>query len=855
MKKLLLLILALLIMCGTVTAGQMLHYKCNGDWNSTGDLSTGYGMAAVGTGQSFNIVSPKLGSGSCNFTNSGATYMNNSAGLPIGNQNHTFAFWQKLTAIDVDYHIGMGKVNNGSTLQFHTSSDAIITATSNVMSATLPNINTWEHIVVTYWQNQTIEFYMNNTRIGSVTASKAAAFLYGDTYAFCLNSRTGDCLAAVYGTGQYDDVRVYNESLTAAQIDLLWNGGVGTEAEDPFNTYTTDINFTAKDDFNASSISSFSVNVSWPNGTTTTHYTAGGTITLINISESAININVTYWNVTDYFNQEYYNIPLTPNTTNNIERNIHQAEICFNATDVLGNAVTPNNFTIGSTTRTTCFNLTAETHSVTAQKTGWYNKTQSVVVTALQNSTETITGLYSTIANISVYQSNGTILSSYGIKINSSTYPSWTWENGSTTNGSYYFNGINATYYATINSSLGNETFSFTISTAPRQNFTYQYFTINNCSPMAQVVLNFTIRNEDDDALINNSAFSAWFNITSLYYVGERTFNISHSSGNYYLICIPNGTITNFTADAQIKYSNLPTYVEKNYYLYQYPLSNSSTDHISIYLNSSSATQVKLQVRDYADDGMSDVYIKVLSYDLGTNSYKTTEIVRTDSDGDAYAQIVLDTYWYAFILEQDGEIILQTLPTKITSSPRTFRITSGSDYFDNYDVVQGISHLLSYNNATTTFSLTYSDPTGGVTQGCLRLTKRSINGDTLLNTSCETSTAATILMNISDGSVGTNTYIADAYVIIGSETFVLNSTSVNFNTTYKMFGASGLFLSFLVILVLVMVGIWHPVVAIVMMVVGVVVTNVLGLFFMNWTYIITFIILAVLTIYRVGKSD
>lgn len=827
-----------------------LWYTFNGDFNNSGS-ATGNGLSLVGT---FGGFATGMNGQAVNLTESGDLQNTTPSGLATGDIDATICAWKySYTAIGVeqDCMFTIGTDATKQMLIFCSGNGGLgnetifwrVHSSATYYNNTAPYVKIWEHICGVYFKaNDTVSTYINGTLVENRADTGALALNIGKI-------AVGGWLdaGAQRMDGLLDELRYYEEAINDTGIMNIFEFGL--------EQGNTTVNFTAVDDYNSTSISNFSINITWNNGTTQTETTSTGGVYLnLGLNNASLTANVSYYNATNYFNTSLSSQTITANTSNTVTARMFQAVVNMNATEkVSGNGISGGTFYVGSKSGTV-FNLTAATHVINFTRSGYYDRNgSSFVITALTNTTQTVIGVYSSIANISVYQSNGTILSVYGINITSITYPSWTGETGTTTNGSYYFNGINGTYQATINSSLGNETFNFTI-TATRHNFSYYYFTINNCSPMGQVVLNFTVRNEDTEALINNSAFNAWFNITSSSFIGQRLFNITYSSGNYYLICIPNNTITNFTANAQIKYSNLATYAEKNYYLWDYTLYNSPTTNINLYLTNGT-TQVKLQVRDYADDGITDVYIKVLSYDLGTNSYKTTEIVKTDSEGDAYAQLVLNTYWYAFILEKDGEIIQQTSPTKITSSPRTFRVITGADYFDSYDVIQGITHSLTYNNATTTFSLTYSDPTGGITQGCIRLTKRSINGDTILNTSCVTSTAATILMNISDGSVGSNTYIADAYAFISGESFSLNSTSVNFNTTYKKFGANGLFLSMLLIIVLVMVGIWHPAVAIIMMLLGVVITNVMGLFFLNWTYIITFIILGVITAYRTSKSD
>lgn len=780
------------------------------------------------------------------------------SGTTNSSYNWTINFWANLTDGNAfDGLVGcFDNGNNGIEIDFRDgySNNYTMSFSGSNVPTTIHYSTNWQMITLTYnEQTDNATIYINSTNIYSATKSSwsscGANLTFGNSY----GTSAGDTNGLV---GGIDEMAVWSRTLNNSEITTIWNGGAGL----PYTSYTTiiptDLYLTAQNEWDSSSINSFNVSITWNNGTTQTNTTTTGSIYLQNVSNTNMTYNITY-SATNYFSRTYTNQELLNATNNTLTGSIHQAEICFNATQKVSNAsIIPNNITINSVVRNTanfCYNLSSGNYNVMAQKTSWWSKNQTFTVSALQNSTETITDLFSTIANISIYQSNGTILSVYGIKINNSNYPSWIGENGSTTTGSFLFNGTNSTYQITINSTLGNETFNITITTAPRQNFSYYYFTLTNCTPMSQVVLNFTILNEDDNTLLNDSAFDAWFNITSQLFIGEKYFNITRSTGNYYIVCIPNNTITNFTANAQIKYSKLTTYAEKNYYLIDYLLYNLPIMNIPLYLTNGT-TQIKLQVRDYTDAGISNVYIKVLSYDLGTNSYRTTEIVKTDSDGNAYAQLVANTAWYAFILQQNGAIILQTLPTKITSSPQTFRITTGYDYFNNYDVIKGMSYSLTYDNSSSTFSFTYNEPTGAVNQGCLRLTQRSINGDLILNTTCVTSNAGTILLNIT-GVPGDNTYIADAYAFIGGESFTLNTSSTSANNTYKLFGTSGLFFSMLIIITLTMVGIWHPAIAIVMMIFGVITTNVIGLFYMNWTYIITFIILGVLTMYRVGRSE
>jgi hypothetical protein len=688
--------------------------------------------------------------------------------------------------------------------------------------------------------------YIDGVLSGSSTCSDVGI---SNAYPFTIGAYYfSEC--ANYLNGFIDEWSYYVTELNQVQIDALYNSGYGISY--PYGPgATTYLYITAQDSWNGTIISSFNANISWSNGTTTSHASSEGNIYLSNLTNGYTAYNITFWNATNYFNSVNTSVTLINATNNTLVGYLHQAELCLNATSkVSGNYIVANNFTINGVTRTSCFNISTATHNVQAQKTNWYSKNQSFTIAALSNTTRTIENMSSSLANITVYYSNGTKISSWNISITSNDYPAWPAENGSASSGSYNFSGINGTYTAIVNDAVGTETFAFTLN-AYAQNISFYHFGIDNCTAYHVPTMNFTIWNEETAALLNNSALDIYLEITSSYYPGNKTYNFSFSTGNYYALCVPNNTIIGWTAYAQAEYSNLPNYAAKNYYLINYNLSNTSAN-IDLYL-AYNTSQLKLQVRDYTDQGISNAYVKVLSYDLGTNSYKTTEIVKSDSSGDAYAEIIPNTQWYAFIVEYNGRIYLQTLPTKITLSTLTLRISLTSDYFTNYNIAAGISHLLFYNNATSTFSFTYDDPTGNVQQGCLQVTERNAFRDTVLNTTCMNSSASTILISIA-GSAGNYTYIGSSYVMINGIQAQLNSTSVNLNFTYKMFGAMGWLITFLIVITLILVGCWHPTVAIVLAIFGIIVSVIMSFIYVTWTSIVVLVIVGIIAVVRTGNK-
>ena len=374
---------------------------------------------------------------------------------------------------------------------------------------------------------------------------------------------------------------------------------------------------------------------------------------------------------------------------------------------------------------------------------------------------------------------------------------------------------------------------------------------IDNCSSYGMRAYNLTIKDEVTKTLLNGT-IGGYFQVWSDNPDNFINVNLSWSHGTTnspVSICI-SANETTYYSYGQMEYSS-SGYATKSHYFSNTSFNN-NTKFLDLFLNNGTSL-VTFTVRDFNDNPIEDVIIKVLSYDVATNAYTLSEVLKSDTDGVAIGNIVLNSDWYAFILEIDEVIFLQTLPTKITSTSKTFRINLASNLYDIYDIVEGVSHSLTFTNSTSSFSFTYNDPNSGINEACIKVVKRNIAGDTTLGQSCSASTSGTILYNITE-DVGKNTYTAFTWVVVdNNEEFHLGSLSVNFDNTYKTFGQSGIFASFLLVVTMVMVGIWSPVVAVILLTIGVIASVMLKVFYLSWEVLISFTIIAIITIYRMRK--
>lgn len=388
--------------------------------------------------------------------------------------------------------------------------------------------------------------------------------------------------------------------------------------------------------------------------------------------------------------------------------------------------------------------------------------------------------------------------------------------------------------------------FNITNTTINSSTYNQSIFDINidNCTTYTTEGYNFSLRNETSNALTTGD-IDGWFNI--IYNEINLNYNLTWHNANNGSICIFPNTL-NATISGQIEYS-ADGFATKTYYLVGANLDN-STDLINLFLTDDT-TIVTFTVKDQNDDPVGGAYIHIAKYDFGTNSYTTSEIIKTDTDGEALGNIVQSTQWYKFFVVYNGNIELETEPVKITGTTKNFRINLLSDYFTFYDTENNITTSLTFTNATGNFAYTFLNPTGNSVTACLSVIQRTIMLDTLLNETCQTAASGTILIGITN--VSDTTYIATGTISINPK-FVTDVLSVSYKDGYKKWGQEGILMTFLVRITFAMIGIWNPVVAIILLLFADIGMIAMGLYYMSWETLIVYIIMAFIVMYRVNKS-
>lgn len=369
---------------------------------------------------------------------------------------------------------------------------------------------------------------------------------------------------------------------------------------------------------------------------------------------------------------------------------------------------------------------------------------------------------------------------------------------------------------------------------------------VDNCSTYSTIALNFTLINESNDNPVSGT-LAGHFGVWSENEAYLRYINLTWGNGSEFRVCISPSSAS-YIFNAQLEYGatgfNTETYYFNNDTL------NNITDYINLPLTDG-ATLVTLTVTDENDNKVEGAYITVLKYDLTTDTAVTSEVLRTDSDGQALGSFVLNTDWYKFIIVYEDRVVLSTSATRMLTTSRTFRVNLGSDYFTNYEVAKDTNcHLIGDNN-TYTYTFTY---TGGssVGQGCLYIVREGVEGSLTINSTCNTGNSGVVTLGFTPASSGSYVYVGKSYVTIDGEDYVCGSPySIGYGMRFKTFGIEGLFYTFLVVLVLTCVGIYSPVIALFLNLFGFIASMLLGIFYLSWpSAVLAFVILGGMAIYK-----
>lgn len=333
-------------------------------------------------------------------------------------------------------------------------------------------------------------------------------------------------------------------------------------------------------------------------------------------------------------------------------------------------------------------------------------------------------------------------------------------------------------------------------------------------------VLNFTSYLEKNLTRVNPFSFQGTFD----YYVGSgttfKTESIQNNSAAEVVVCVSNIDIPVKT-NAHISYgfedANL-SLVSRNYFFDDATLINATQNISLLLLEDEDATSFILKVIDGENNPVENAFINIQRYYPGEGIYRTVQIAKTDDNGRSVGFYQTETVTYKHIITKDGIVLLDTGEGGVVvgeSVPFTLTFTVGDDLIAPWEYLNENSTILTslaYNDTSKLVSFGYIDPSGSTNFGRLYVYQEGLQNSTS-TTICDTNTtgsAATITCNMT-GLTGT--YIAKGYVI--ESTNLQKLISFIITTARDVFGQTGVFLGWIILLTVSMAMLFNPSVGII----------------------------------------
>jgi len=231
---------------------------------------------------------------------------------------------------------------------------------------------------------------------------------------------------------------------------------------------------------------------------------------------------------------------------------------------------------------------------------------------------------------------------------------------------------------------------------------------------------------------------------------------------------------------------------------YTATVDNRSYQALNLYLmNATISNNLTITVIDETTDPVVNVQVKILRFDLPTNTYVIDEIGITNSQGITRVNAILNGPFYKFIVQEGTDVLLITDPEILISTTKTISVGTSVNYGEEGYQYNDYTALLTFNKATNNFRLDFNDG-DNIGDGTILIVYIVENGTyTYYNSSSTTSGAGTILVGVSN--VSGRTYSAFAYYIDPSRSgqyIYLAGKSYTYLST-PIFGVFGLFMQIL----------------------------------------------------------
>ncbi len=427
-------------------------------------------------------------------------------------------------------------------------------------------------------------------------------------------------------------------------------------------------------------------------------------------------------------------------------------------------------------------------------------------------------------------------------------------------------NGELTTYVKSITIPIiNNFTENFTIAWNITSNFegiafnrtaqqTVNQYTLTNCSALSlstTKVLEFSFLDELNLTDTNNDTLDILISVWGDNIAMNNSFSWTLNETTGFDICIfPN--YATYQSEATLEYYSAVHY-HRNYYLTNETLTNASANYTLYQIDKTNGEQITFTVDDAFGNLQQDVIIEARKYDLGDDSYLTVAMGKTDFDGETFIYLERNK-WYKFILEQDNVVVGDYDNKLLTETSLDLSISEALlEWFDyRNQVTRSCDYSLGIISCDVIDTSTHMT---SVTLEVFML--KALNFSTKICTDTATTSTAALSCNLTnilnlehpDNITGSFYYSLSGEFSSQEFDWLLFSANIDFGML-ALYGITGVFIAFILVLTLGFVGVWNPVVSIFLSIIAILVCSMLQLIVIGSGGIIGLVIAGALIVYK-----
>jgi len=375
---------------------------------------------------------------------------------------------------------------------------------------------------------------------------------------------------------------------------------------------------------------------------------------------------------------------------------------------------------------------------------------------------------------------------------------------------------------------------------------------VDNCSTANTTTIIFDMYNETDFENLTNykTELDIWF--TDIVAPGSsksKNYSVASASNGTHKFCIYPENKTLY-AYASMEYTG-DGFDARTYYLVNVTL-NATPSRVNLYnIQDSIGEEITFTIQDASLSSLSDTYVQIQKKDTASATYKTVFVGLSDFNGIFTADLEKgSSVLYKFIVINNQGDILDTLtPVSFATTDTEYIITTG--FTDIFNYFGDLAYSCSYVNTTKQFICDVVDSSGLMTSSRMLVEYKITHSYQEICDKTDTSSSVTYVCQIDDVVTYDPSYNY-RYLLYANDVLIDSGQIKTESQTMSDYGAAGLFVVFLVVIVMAFMGSFNPAVGILLTVVGLIMSQLMGILSLSESALVGMVFVAGIIIIRMA---